>query len=96
MGLEAADLAKSRRYAWPAGVTVAYLYPGDQYRSLYLRLGAVDDPAVAGALQHKLSSLRGGARVAPKDPGVTCAFVVERWADLNEKVLSPLAAAVRP
>lgn len=96
LGLEAADLAKSRRYAWPGGVTVAYLYPGDQYRSLYLRLGAADDPAVAGALQRELSSLRGGARVAPKDPGVTCAFVVERWADLDEKVLSPLAAAVRP
>lgn len=94
-GIGADDLAKSRRYAWPGGGTVAYLYPGDEYRSLYLRLGALADDAATG-LQQTLSELRGGAKVAPKDPGVTCTFVVERWADLESRVLTPLAEGLRP
>lgn len=96
LGLDATDLDKSRRYAWPGGAAVAYLYPGDQYRSLYLRLGAVTDPATAGRLHQELMELRGGARVAAKDPGVTCTFVVERWNDLEDRFLTPLATAIKP
>lgn len=95
-GIDSADLAKSRRYAWPGGSTIAYLYPGDEYRSLYLRLGALTDQAAAAGFQQTLSELRGGAKVAPKDPGVTCAFVVQRWKDLEDRVLTPLAEGLRP
>jgi len=95
-GVDAVDLTKSRRYAWPGGGTIAYLYPGDEYRSLYLRLGALTDQAAAAGFQQTLSELRGGAKVAPKDPGVTCTFVVQRWKDLEDRVLTPLAEGLRP
>jgi hypothetical protein len=91
-GIEATDLAKSRRYRVGRG-TLAYLYPGDEYRSVYFRIGAVGTPADSEGLRALLSEIRGGAVVAPKEPGVSCEFIVRAWSELESRFLPALLAA---
>lgn len=94
LGLEARDLKKSRRYAWPSATRAAfYLYP-DPYNGLYVSLSEVADETQRELLRQTLSGFA-GRDLSRSEPGVAASLVVSRYADLREQFLVPFIEAVR-
>ena len=55
---------------------------------VYFRIGWLPDPGDCARLRAILSELRGGADVSPKEPGLSCDFVVKNWSDLSSQFLT--------
>lgn len=88
-GVEVTDLPKSIRYSAAGSTPIAYLYPGQQYRSLYLEFGALEAAAGLPAIRQAMADIQ-GKPVGGKTPAISCQKLVENWDAFAATVLGPL------
>lgn len=93
-GVDVIEGGKSRRYRVGSS-TLMYFYPGEPYRLVSFYIGGLPDDVERKQLHASLQALRPGARVSPKDPSLSCEFVVQNWASLESSFLDRFAGIVR-
>lgn len=93
-GVDVIEGGKSRRYRVGA-LTLIYLYPGGPYRLVSFYIRALPDDGERVRLHAFLQALRPGAKVSPKDPSLSCDFVVQNWTALANPFLDQFAEAAK-
>lgn len=94
-GLSSWDQGQSRRYAEGEGKgALVSLYPGHKWEAVYVDLAAVPSEPARSELQARLSNVA-EKQVTPKNPGISCKTVVDRWDDLLATFLVPYIEACR-